>query len=659
MPLLLKLLVSATNTDTLKFALAAIETLSNSSNIWQNIYEISEYGFEEIRVYAKEILAKVEYKYSITAKEKKFWILITQLRKGEVRERRLSALALGTIERPEALDYILHALRDDNDEVVRANAALSAGILGNKTTLGILIEVKKTVSELVQKSADKALKELEKRVGINESEIKFQRLLLDLRSKEDSVRQHAVEEIGTLGVPEAMSALFQLAQTDLNNSIRLSASKYFIKNSTIQQIKNFIPVIEAEKDPIVLGAQLQSLMETEYSEQHISFFEQFLYHSSSEVRIAVTQGYSMVKSTILYPTITQRVLKLLETEQEHVVKLTIIQTLSLVGTTEAIDPLIALSLKNNDVDLSSSAINALEVLTNRNIITRDILELKKSKMLLSNKDASNAEKFASLEYLNKNWDWESYQVVEKLLDDPSPEIRIRCLEILSTTADLRVLRAIRQITIEDKDVNVRKYAYESLLELPIAQQCVDLLNTGLHDSDIQVRAAVIKTMDKYPLETTYYLCDHLKLEDNENIRKIIVESLADEKNDIILNTLIWVAHFDANETVREAALNSFQEACSNRNFNWRELELKLLEEHLWTEDTQIKIILLERLSEIGHLSTVYSLLTLRKIEKNTIIINKILEVLAKLATRLGYQNLEAMNFVLFLSGLNSNDENNR
>ncbi|MGB3691419.1 MAG: HEAT repeat domain-containing protein [Spirulinaceae cyanobacterium] len=135
--------------------------------------------------------------------------LLTTLKTAKPLVRAEAALALGTLGNKECLSYLLDTLNEDEDIKVRSAAAYAVGLLGNKEAVKQLVKVLENQHEnsQVRGQAAEALSDL----GDTQAVVP---LIKALKDDSVEVRFWSAFALGQLGSPQAIPELEKLATTD-------------------------------------------------------------------------------------------------------------------------------------------------------------------------------------------------------------------------------------------------------------------------------------------------------------------------------------------------------------------------------------------------------------------------------------------------------------
>jgi HEAT repeat protein len=622
--------------------------------IFGKLLEISKYGFSEISPLAYNLVEYIRNNLPVSNESNQYWENIVDLTKGGIKERRLAALSLGSLDIVDGNEFLIERLKNDEDEIVRANSALSLGKLGDKQVFGTLFEIRQRETKTVVVSIERAIRDLENRHGLSESEVYLQKLKVDLDSDDESIRLSAIKDYVGIGIDDVEEKVLNLAFNDQNSTIRTLAFENLVLSKKQTVFDKIIPLLYKEKDDGVLESNLLELYNyTKIENYWNSFIELYQERTDKSVKKAIITLFSQFKSPEIRNQVSKHLITFIENEDESEIIGNIILTLSKIGSQEETQKIVQIGMKNQ---IYSEIVNdALDEFLEREIIKKDQLELNKAKIKLNSTDFD--KKMGALEFFSENWDSQLISNFELLSKDSNLEIRKKVIEILIATSDIKSLPIIRNVAENDPEENIRMFTYNLLVDLPVSNEIHTVIKNGLKDSNSAVREVAVEVLANFSVETTFDLIDHYNNESNDIVRKKIVQVLSEESSDSILNCLILATHFDNSVVVREEAFISFQVVAKNRGYEWRDLELKLLDEKLYSSNTELKLKIIERIGNIGNLETVYSLF---KLEKNNpelkTSINKALETLA---IQLGYQDLNSLTRALFLTSLNSSNENTR
>ncbi|OLS27727.1 MAG: hypothetical protein HeimC3_01950 [Candidatus Heimdallarchaeota archaeon LC_3] len=622
--------------------------------IFGKLLEISKYGYNEISPLAHNLTGYISENLPISEETYQYWMNIVDLTKGQIKNRRLAALSLGSLGFMQATDLLIERLKEDEDEIVRANSALSLGKLGDKQVFGTLFEIRQRETKTVIVAIERAIRELENKHGITESEAYLQKLKIDLDNKDENIRLNAIKDYVGVGIDDVEEKVLYLVLNDKNRTIRTLAFENLVLTKKQPIIDKIIPLLFKERDEGVLESNLLELFNYPKIEDYWKTLKE-LYESRTDylVKKAIINLFSIFKSPEIRNQVSINLIEFLGTEKDPGIINSIILSLSKIGSQEVVQKIIQIGIK--DQNFSDVVFDALDEFLNRNILDIDQLELNKSLIMLNSSELER--KLKALEYFKDNWDSRIIEYFDVLTKDPNLEIRKIIIEILTSTYDIKNLPIIKNIAEKDLDEAIRIFTYTSLLDLPVNNDVLEIIKNGLNDTNSTVRESVVEVLANFGMETSFDLINHYYKESNDIVRKTVVNVLSEENSDIVLNCLILASHFDNSVIVSDEAFNSFQIVAHNRGYEWRDLELKLLNEKLFSSNKDLKLKIIDRIGNIGTLETVYSLLKLRK--NTPELEGPINSSLETLAIQLGYQDLNSLNRALFLTSLNSSDENTR
>jgi len=469
-----------------------------------------------------------------------------------------ATMALGEIGSENAVEALLAAFKNEDDDTLLSRAAKALRDIGDVHTAERLLALKDKISYKREKGEirynpkkDKIPYSLEYKVvtealGKIGGERAVDELLAVLKKVENKdVRQHAAEALGKIGDKRTVDGLLAVFK-DENENVRRHAVQTLGKIGDKRVVDELLVILK-DKDNR-MGWQAVKALEKIGGEQVID-----------AILVALTDDNKNIReraATLLGKLGNERAvddLLVALKDEDRFVRRCVAKALGEIGSERAAEDLLAL-LKDENRYVRLSAVEALNEIGGERAIDSILAAL-------NDKDEDRLVRCAAARAVGKIGGKRAVENLLVTLKDEDRFVRCSAVEALEKIGDEPAIDGLLAV-LKDKSINVRRHAAEALGKIGNAQAVESLLIT-LQDEDYELQTNAIRALGKIGDERAI---DSLIAALNHEywlIRKRVVAALGEIGGERVVNGLL-TALKDRDCNVRVSAAEVFKKIDDKR-----------------------------------------------------------------------------------------------